>query len=68
MLVLSRRIGEKIVVPACELTITLVAIRGNRVRLGIAAPGDIAVYREEVWLRGEDPAPTANKHMEAATI
>jgi len=51
MLVLSRKIGEKIVVPACGLTITVVAVKGGRVRLGIAAPEDIRVDREEVWQR-----------------
>ena len=60
MLVLSRKIGEKIVVPACGLTITVVAVKGSRVRLGIAAPDDIRVDREEVWQRqmeqAEEPA------------
>jgi carbon storage regulator len=51
MLVLSRKIGEKIVVPACGLTITVVSLKGNRVRLGIAAPEDLRVDREEVWKR-----------------
>jgi len=50
MLVLSRKLGERILVPHCELAVTIVAIEGNNVRLGISAPDDIAVYREEVWL------------------
>jgi carbon storage regulator len=49
MLVLSRRIGERIVVPACGVTITVVAIRGGKIRLGVTAPSDIAIHREEVW-------------------
>ena len=49
MLVLSRKIGERIVVPHCELAVTVVAVEGNAVRLGISAPEDVAVYREEVW-------------------
>ena len=49
MLVLSRKIGERIVVPHCELAVTVIAIEGKAVRLGISAPDDIAVYREEVW-------------------
>jgi carbon storage regulator len=49
MLVLSRKLGERIVVPYCELAITVVAVEGNRVRLGISAPSEIAVYREEIW-------------------
>jgi carbon storage regulator len=51
MLVLSRKIGERIVVPHCELTVTVTAIEGQAVRLGISAPEDIGVYREEVWWR-----------------
>jgi carbon storage regulator len=52
MLVLSRKLGERIMVPHCELTVTIVAIDGNNVRIGISAPDDVAVYREEVWLSG----------------
>jgi len=51
MLVLSRKLGEVIVVPQCELTVTVLAVEGNKVRLGIAAPDDLDVYRAEVWKR-----------------
>ena len=51
MLVLSRKIGERIVVPHCELEVTVIAVEGNAVRLGVSAPDDLAVYREEVWQR-----------------
>jgi carbon storage regulator CsrA len=51
MLVLGRKLGEQIVVPQCRLTITVSAIKGNTVRLAIAAPAEIGVYREEVWRR-----------------
>jgi carbon storage regulator len=49
MLVLSRKPGEQIVLPQCGVTITVCAIKGNTVRLGISAPPEIGVYREEVW-------------------
>jgi carbon storage regulator len=49
MLVLSRKIGERIVVPHSELTVTVVAVDGKTVRLGISAPKHVEVYREEVW-------------------
>jgi carbon storage regulator len=49
MLVLSRKIGERIVMPNCELTVTVLAVEGKKVRLGITAPADLDVYREEVW-------------------
>ena len=51
MLVLSRKLGERILVPDCKLAVTVVAIRGDTVRLGVSAPGELSVYREEVWCR-----------------
>lgn len=51
MLVLSRKLGERIVVPEVNMTVTVVAIEGNTVRLGITAPTEIGVYREELWER-----------------
>ena len=49
MLVLSRKLGERILVPHCDMAVTVVAIEGNTVKLGITAPGDVGVYREELW-------------------
>jgi carbon storage regulator len=49
MLVLSRKLGERIVVPHCELAVTVLAVEGKTVRLGISAPAEVDVYREEVW-------------------
>jgi carbon storage regulator len=49
MLVLSRKLGERILVPQCDLAVTVVSIEGNTVKLGITAPGDVGVYREELW-------------------
>jgi carbon storage regulator CsrA len=51
MLVLSRKLGERILVPSCEMSVTVVAIEGNTVRLGITAPPEVGVYREELWQR-----------------
>ena len=48
MLVLKRHLGETIVI-GNVIRITVVEIRGDRVRLGIDAPKDVAVHREEVW-------------------
>ena len=48
MLVLSRKRGERIVIPDCSITITVVAVEGNRVRLGVAAPAGVTVLREEL--------------------
>ncbi len=59
MLVLSRKVGERIVAPGAKLTITVVAIEGSTVRLGISAPDNVAIYREEVWRRLGQPTERA---------
>lgn len=48
MLVLSRKRGERIVIGE-SIVITVVEIRGDKVRLGIVAPKDVPVHREEVY-------------------
>jgi len=48
MLVLNRKRGKRIVIPGCSVTVTVVAVEGNKVRLGIAAPAEVAVLREEL--------------------
>lgn len=57
MLVLTRNVGEKIVIPTSlgTIEVTLVEIRGAKARIGIAAPEDIPVHREEVWARILNP-------------
>jgi len=60
MLVLSRKKNESIVINN-DITITIVEIRGDKVRLGIVAPKDVPVHRQEVWeaIHGQAaPAPT----------
>jgi carbon storage regulator len=56
MLVLSRKRGERIVVPEIAMMIELVEIRGDKVRLGIDVRKDLEVHREEVWTKivGQD--------------
>lgn len=51
MLVLSRKLGERIVVPQCDLELTVIAVEGATVRLGISAPAEVGVFREEVWFK-----------------
>ena len=48
MLVLSRKENEKIVLPTLNVAIEVVAVKGRTVRLGIAAPKDVPVMREEI--------------------
>lgn len=50
MLVLSRKHNESVVIRD-DIIITIVEIRGDKVRLGIEAPGDVSVHRSEVWAK-----------------
>ena len=49
MLVLSCKVGQRIVLPTINAEIAVVAVKGRAVRLGITAPAEIAVHRVEVW-------------------
>jgi len=51
MLVLSRKSNEEIILPRLGIVFKVLEIRGDKVRIGIAAPSDIPVYRQEVWER-----------------
>jgi len=60
MLVLTRRLDETIIIGS-DIKITVLSIAGNQVRIGIAAPKEISVHREEVYARIQ-----AEKSAEAA--
>ncbi len=73
MLILTRRVGETLMI-GDSVTVTILGVKGNQVRVGITAPKDVAVHREEIFQRigkdsgptgsamGEDPASAANGH------
>jgi carbon storage regulator len=63
MLVLSRKMNERILI-GDSIRVTVVSVRGNVVRIGIEAPPDVPILREELLdpeeLHRSDPAPTRN--------
>ena len=50
MLILTRKVGETLMVGE-DVTVTVMAVHGNQVRIGINAPRDVAVHREEIYDR-----------------
>ncbi|HEY3644729.1 MAG TPA: carbon storage regulator CsrA [Gammaproteobacteria bacterium] len=66
MLILTRRVGETLMI-GDEVTVTVLGVKGNQVRLGVNAPRTVAVHREEIYERirreqdgGGTPPETGN--------
>jgi carbon storage regulator len=52
MLIMTRRIGEKIMIGS-NITLTILSVQGDQIRIGVDAPRDVAVHREEIHRRIE---------------
>ncbi len=67
MLVLTRKCGEKVVLPEQEVVVTVLEVRGDRVRIGIEAPEHIRIHRHEIWRRIQDGNPEKRPVESAAS-
>ena len=73
MLILTRRVGETVMI-GNDVTVTVLGVKGNQVRVGVNAPRDVAVHREEIFERikreneqgGDAQRPPKNGHAHDA--
>lgn len=63
MLILTRRVGETVMI-GNEVTMTILGVKGNQVRVGINAPKSVAVHREEIYerIKREQATELKEKH------
>ena len=50
MLILTRRVGEKLMI-GDDISVTILGVKGNQVRIGVHAPSDVSIHREEIYDR-----------------
>ena len=68
MLILTRRVGETVMI-GNDVTVTVLGVKGNQVRVGVNAPKDVAVHREEIYERikreeDQDGPRAGNDHQD----
>jgi carbon storage regulator len=62
MLILTRRVGETLMI-GDDVTVTVLGMKGNQVRIGVNAPKDVAVHREEIYDRIKQEGGEANPNQ-----
>ena len=67
MLILTRRVGETVMIGE-EVSITILGVKGNQVRVGINAPKNVAVHREEIFERIKSEGPSDSPPREQGSM
>ena len=67
MLILTRRVGESLMI-GDEVTVTVLGVKGNQVRVGVNAPKTVSVHREEIYERIQQEAETGVQVTEEAKV
>jgi carbon storage regulator len=67
MLILTRRVGEAVVIGE-EVTVTVLGVKGNQVRIGVNAPKSVSVHREEIFERIKNEGHSASPVHEASGL
>ncbi|MFN4261882.1 MAG: carbon storage regulator [Gemmataceae bacterium] len=68
MLVVSRKQGEELIIPELNVTVSLLEVRNDQVRVGVSAPPDVLIYRRELWerIQGRSGPPPEEDPINAA--
>ena len=64
MLILTRRISESIIINE-DIKVTILGVKGNQVRVGVDAPRDVSVHREEIFMRIQEEGHASSEDEES---
>jgi carbon storage regulator len=67
MLILTRRVGEAVVIGE-EVTVTVLGVKGNQVRIGVNAPKTVSVHRDEIFERIKNERATSDESTELLSV